>query len=56
VLAKGDCQGEGEPVPVPDLVSEALDEALQQHVDVEMIDDPEVREGVDGLAALLRFR
>jgi len=56
VLAKGDCQGEGEPVPLPDLVSEALDEALQQHVDVEIIDDPEVREGVDGLAALLRFR
>ena len=56
VLARGECQGEGDPIPVPDLVSEALEEALRQHVEVELIDDPETRTGVDGLAALLRFR
>jgi peptide subunit release factor 1 (eRF1) len=56
VLARGDCHGEGDPVPVPDLVSEALEEAFRQHVEVELIDDPEVRARVDGLAALLRFR
>jgi len=56
VLARGECQGEGDPIPVPDLVSEALEEALRQHVEVEVIDDPASREGVDGLAALLRFR
>ena len=56
VLAKADCRGEGEPVPVPDMVSEALDEAFRQHVEVEMIDDPDARERVDGLAAVLRFR
>jgi peptide subunit release factor 1 (eRF1) len=56
VLAKGDCRGEGEPVPVPDMVTEALEEAFRQHVEVEMIDDPDIREQVDGMAALLRFR
>ena len=56
VLARGDCRGEGDAVLVPDLVSEALDEALRQHVEVEVIDDPEIGESVDGLAALLRFR
>jgi peptide subunit release factor 1 (eRF1) len=56
VLARGECAGEGEPVPVPDLVSEVLDEALRQRVEVEVIDDPEARAVVDGLAALLRFR
>ncbi len=56
VLARGECRGEGDAVLVPDLVSEALDEALRQHVEVEVIDDPELGKGVDGLAALLRFR
>jgi peptide subunit release factor 1 (eRF1) len=56
VLALGDCQREGEPVPVPDLVSEVLEEALNQRVEVEVIDDPEARSSIDGLAALLRFR
>lgn len=56
VLAKGDCRGEGDAVPVPDLVSEAVDEALRQHVEVGVIEDPELKQGVDGLAVLLRFR
>jgi peptide subunit release factor 1 (eRF1) len=43
-------------MPVPDLVSEALEEAFLQGVEVEVIDDPEIRTGVDGLAAMLRFR
>jgi peptide subunit release factor 1 (eRF1) len=56
VVTQEDCLGEGEAVLVSDLVSEAVDEALQQHVEVEVIDDPELKEGVDGLSALLRFR
>jgi peptide chain release factor subunit 1 len=56
VLAPGDCRGEGEPIPVPDLVTEALEEAFRQQVEVEVIDDPEIRTRVDGLGALLRFR
>ena len=56
VLSRGECRGEGDPVSVPDMVSEALDEAFRQRVEVEMIEDPEVAERVDGLAAVLRFR
>ncbi|MFI5209500.1 MAG: hypothetical protein ACHQ2E_03555, partial [Gemmatimonadales bacterium] len=55
-LARADCREEGEPEPVPDLVSEALDEAFRQHADVEVIDDPALKDKVDGLAGLLRFR
>ena len=56
VLASSDCRGEGVPMPIPDLVSEAVEEALNQGVEVEVIDDRKVAAGVDGLAALLRFR
>jgi peptide subunit release factor 1 (eRF1) len=56
VLAKADCRGEGDPIPVPEMVNEVLEEAFRQHIEVEMIDDPDIRERVDGLAALLRFR
>lgn len=56
VLAAGECQREGTPVPVLDLVSEVIEEALNQRVEVEVIEDPEARSGIDGLAALLRFR
>lgn len=56
VVARGDCRGEGEPVPVPDLLSEAIDEALRQHAEVAVIEDVERRATVDGIAALLRFR
>ena len=56
VLTQDDCRGEGEPLLIADLLSEAIDEALQQHVEVEVIDDPELKAGVEGLAGLLRFR
>ena len=56
VLAKADCRGEGDPIPVPEMVNEVLEEAFRQHIEVEMIDDPDIRERVDGLAAELRFR
>jgi peptide subunit release factor 1 (eRF1) len=55
-LSPADCRDDGEPEPVWDLVSEALDGAFHQHVGVEIIDDPELKERVDGLAGLLRFR
>jgi len=56
VLSKAECRNEGRPLPVADLVSEAIEEALQQHVTVVVLDDPEARASVDGLAAVLRFR
>jgi peptide subunit release factor 1 (eRF1) len=51
-----DCRGEGEPVPVLDVIDEAIEDALRQHVDVNVVYDADSREQIDGLAALLRFR
>jgi peptide subunit release factor 1 (eRF1) len=56
VLAKGDCSGEGDPDPVRDIVDEAVEDALRQKADVEIVSDPALAASVDGLAALLRFR
>jgi peptide subunit release factor 1 (eRF1) len=56
VLAKGDCHGEGEPMPVLDVVDEAVEEALRQGIEVIVVRDRSVAEAVDGLAAVLRFR
>jgi peptide subunit release factor 1 (eRF1) len=56
VLSRADCQREGEPFPVPNLVDRAIDDALAQGAEVAVIDDPELAQSVDGLAAMLRFR
>jgi peptide chain release factor subunit 1 len=55
-LTERDCRGEGEPVPVLDVVDEAIEEALRQGVDVNVVYEPEAQDAIDGLAALLRFR
>ncbi len=55
-LARGECRGEGAPIPVPDLVNETIEEALHQRVNVVVIHEREARELIDGLAAILRFR
>jgi peptide subunit release factor 1 (eRF1) len=51
-----ECRGEGEPIPVLDVVDDAIEEALRQGVDVNVVYEPEARDAVVGLAALLRFR
>jgi peptide subunit release factor 1 (eRF1) len=51
-----ECRDEGGPVPVLDVVDDAIEEALRQHVDVNVVYDLEALEAVDGLAGLLRFR
>ena len=51
-----ECRNEGEPVPVLDVVDDAIEEALRQSVNVNVIYEPEARDDVDGLAGLLRFR
>ncbi len=56
VLSKAECPGEGRPLPVGDLVNEAIEEALRQRVGVVVIHEPELAEAIDGLAAELRFR
>jgi len=51
-----ECRDEGEPVPVLDVVDDAIEEALRQGIDVNVVYEPEARVAVDGLAGLLRFR
>jgi peptide subunit release factor 1 (eRF1) len=51
-----DCRGEGEPVPVVDVIDDAIEEALRQRVEVNVVYGREQVERIDGLAGLLRFR
>jgi peptide subunit release factor 1 (eRF1) len=55
-LTERDLRGEAEVVPVLDVVDDAIEEALRQRVDVEVLYDEKARSAVVGLAGLLRFR
>ncbi len=55
-LSERECRGEGDPIPVLDVVDDAIEEALRQSVDVNVVYEPEARDAIDGLGALLRFR
>jgi peptide subunit release factor 1 (eRF1) len=55
-LTDRDCRGEGEPIAVLDVVDEAIEEALRQGVDVNVVYEPDARDSIDSLGALLRFR
>jgi peptide subunit release factor 1 (eRF1) len=55
-LTERDCRGEGEPIPVLDVVDDAIEEALRQSVEVNVVFEPEARDAIEGLAGLLRFR
>ena len=50
------CDGEGDPAAVPDVIDEAIEEALRQGSTVEVVEDGTARTRVDGLAAVLRFK
>ncbi|MCU0621936.1 MAG: hypothetical protein MUC69_10590, partial [Gemmatimonadales bacterium] len=56
VRSPAECRGEGEPQPVVDVIDDAIEEALRQHVAVNVVYGRETSERVHGLAALLRFR
>jgi peptide subunit release factor 1 (eRF1) len=49
-------KGEGDPQPVADVIDDALEEALRQRLDVNVLYDATAARSVDGLAALLRFK
>jgi peptide subunit release factor 1 (eRF1) len=51
-----ECRAEGEPIAVLDVVDDAIEEALRQGVNVEVIYEPEARDAIEGLGAMLRFR
>ncbi len=55
-VTERECRGEGEPIPVLDIVDDAIEEALRQGVDVNVVYEPEARDAIDSLGALLRFR
>ena len=55
-LAERECRDEGDPIPVLDVVDDAIEEALRQRVDVNVVYEPEARDAIEGLGALLRFR
>jgi peptide subunit release factor 1 (eRF1) len=43
-------------VAVDDVIDEAIEDALRQGAHVDVVEDPEARGAVRGLAALLRFK
>jgi peptide subunit release factor 1 (eRF1) len=56
VLSRIECREEGDPIPIADLVNEAIEEALRQRLELVVIDDPAAGEAITGLAGYLRFR
>jgi peptide subunit release factor 1 (eRF1) len=52
ILDPGECRGEGEAIPVVDVIDDAIEEALRQRVEVNVV----YEKGVHGLAGLLRFK
>jgi peptide subunit release factor 1 (eRF1) len=55
-LTERECRAEGIPIPVLDVIDDAIEEALRQGVDVNVVYEPKARDAIEGLAALLRFR
>ncbi len=55
-LGERECRGEGDPVPVLDVVDDAIEEALRQGVDVNVVYDRDACRDIAGLAGVLRFR
>jgi peptide chain release factor subunit 1 len=55
-VESGGCDPETAFEPVPDVVDEAIEDALRQGCHVEVVEDGDARSRVEGLAALLRFR
>jgi peptide subunit release factor 1 (eRF1) len=55
-LSAKDCRGLGNAVPAPDIIDDAIEEALRQRVDLDVVFEPDASDTINGLAALLRFR
>jgi peptide subunit release factor 1 (eRF1) len=55
-LTEKECRAEGGAVPVLDVVDDAIEEALRQDLDVNVVYDPDALRQIDGLAGVLRFR
>jgi peptide chain release factor subunit 1 len=55
-LSERDCRAEGDAIPVLDVVDDAIEEALRQRLDVDVVYEPDALREIDGLAGLVRFR
>jgi len=55
-IEESTCGEEGGAQGVPDIVDEAIEEALRQGCHVDVMENKEARSEMDGLAALLRFK
>jgi peptide subunit release factor 1 (eRF1) len=55
-LLAEECEADGPAEAVPDVIDDAIEEALRQGTHVDVVEDPEARAAVDGLAGLLRFK
>lgn len=53
---RAQCRGDGEALPVANLVDAAIDEALRQRAEVRVINERRQADRIEGLAATLRFR
>ncbi len=51
-----DLKTDGEVVATLDVIDDAIEEALRQRVALDVVYDEDARAGIDGLAALLRFK
>jgi peptide subunit release factor 1 (eRF1) len=50
------CEGNDDRAAVPDVIDEAIEDALRQGGHVNVVEHRDVQPEVDGLAALLRFQ
>jgi peptide chain release factor subunit 1 len=55
-LEEHELRGDGDVHPVLDVVDDAMEEALRQRVEVEVVFDDTARAAIHGIAGLLRFR
>ncbi len=55
-MGAAECRGEGEPVPVRDIVDEVIEDAMRQRIEVVVVNDLSAAGKLDGLGAVLRFR
>ena len=55
-LSAKECRGLGNATPVPDVIDDAIEEALRQRLDLDVVFEPDAADTINGLAALLRFR
>ena len=55
-ITERDLRNDGDVQPVLDLIDDAIEEALRQKVEVEVLYDPEAVAAINGIAGLYRFR